>query len=379
MATGRQPFSGNTSGVIFSAILTESPSPPTQFNPNLPPELEHIINKALERDREVRCQTASELRADLKRLKRDTESGRSAAVAPGVPTRRRTWPYTAVALLVLALGVGALLWLRGPTKPPGRSDWVQVTNSPDSLSQPALSPDGRMLTFVRGPDTFAGPGQIYVKMLPDGEPVQLTRDNFMKMSPVFSPDASKIAYTAVNAQNHWDTWVVPVISGQPQLWLPNASGLVWLEKGRILFSEIKNNDIHMGTVASDESRAGERDIYVPDGNRGMAHRSYPSPDGKWALVVEMNRGLWLPCRLVPLDGGSPGRQVGPPGARCTFAAWSPDEKWIYLSSSAGGAFHIWRQRRFKFRLRPRFPPPYNRVQSGAFVFASAFELCNFEF
>ena len=81
----------------------------------------------------------------------------------------------------------------------------------------------------------------------------------------------------------------------------------------------------------------------PRTENGMAHRSYPSPDGKWVLVAEME-GAWLPCRLVPMDGSSAGRPVGPQGARCTFAAWSPDGNWMYFSSSAGGAFHTWRQR-----------------------------------
>ena len=76
----------------------------------------------------------------------------------------------------------------------------------------------------------------------------------------------------------------------------------------------------------------------------MAHRSYPSPDGKSVLLAEMDRGLWLPCRLVPIDGSSAGRPIGPPDAACRFAAWSPDGKWMYFSSSSGGAFHTWRQR-----------------------------------
>ena len=77
----------------------------------------------------------------------------------------------------------------------------------------------------------------------------------------------------------------------------------------------------------------------------MAHRSYPSPDGKSSLVVEMERGAWIPCRLVPFDATSQGRQVGPAGGRCTFAGWSPDGKWMYFSaSSAAGTFHAWRQR-----------------------------------
>jgi WD40 repeat protein len=100
----------------------------------------------------------------------------------------------------------------------------------------------------------------------------------------------------------------------------------------------------MAIVTSDESRAGSRDVYVPPHERGMAHRSYPSPDGKQMLMVEMNeRGTMVRCRLLPLDGSSPGRQVGPASGACTFAAWSPDGKWMYFSSDSGGAFHTWRQ------------------------------------
>ena len=84
MATGKQPFSGATTAVIFTAILTQAPTSPVEMNPDLPPELERIINKSLEKDRGMRCQSAAELRTDLKRLKRDTDSGRSAGVSPAV-------------------------------------------------------------------------------------------------------------------------------------------------------------------------------------------------------------------------------------------------------------------------------------------------------
>ena len=88
----------------------------------------------------------------------------------------------ATALGVVALALGAVtLWRWRTPSAPARSEWVQLTHFTDSATSPALSPDGRMLTFIRGPSTFFGPGQIYVKMLPDGEPVQLTRDQRPKI------------------------------------------------------------------------------------------------------------------------------------------------------------------------------------------------------
>jgi len=85
MATGRQPFLGNTSAVIFDAILNRAPTAPVRLNPNLPAELERIINKALEKDRDLRYQVASEMRGDMKRLKREIDSGKSSAVSVAIP------------------------------------------------------------------------------------------------------------------------------------------------------------------------------------------------------------------------------------------------------------------------------------------------------
>jgi Tol biopolymer transport system component len=125
--------------------------------------------------------------------------------------------------------------------------------------------------------------------------------------------------------------------------------------GRVLYSEIMGSGLHMGIVTSTESRAEERPIYFPPHERAMAHYSYASPDRKSALVVEMDRtASWLPCRLLPLDGSSTGRQVGPLGF-CTGAGWSPDGKWMYFSASVDGgansdptqlfgSWHLWRQR-----------------------------------
>ena len=111
MATGLPPYRGNTSGVIFDAILNRAPVPAGKVNPDLPPKLEEIISKALEKERDVRCQSASELRADLKRLKRDAESSSRVSTMPQVPSRRRTWLLISSALAVI-LVIGAVLGLK---------------------------------------------------------------------------------------------------------------------------------------------------------------------------------------------------------------------------------------------------------------------------
>ena len=245
----------------------------------------------------------------------------------------------ALAVMVAVFAMVSFLSLREDVEPPrARSEWVPLTDFADSATSPALSSDGRMLTFLRGPGTFMTPGQVYVKMLPDGAPVRLTDDNRTKMSPAFSPDGSVIAYGAP-----MDIWVVPVLGGTPRLLLPNASGLSWIDERRILYSEI-DTGLHMRIVTSTESRTGSRNVYPPAEANGMAHRSYLSPDGNWILVAEMDEVGWLPCRLVPMDGSSPGHPVGLPRRPCQSAAWSPSGEWMYINTHDGGDFDIWRQR-----------------------------------
>jgi serine/threonine protein kinase/tetratricopeptide (TPR) repeat protein len=114
MCTGMLPFRGDTSGVIFESILNRAPAPALRLNPDIPPKLEEIINKSLEKDRNLRYQHASEIRTDLQRLKRDTESGKSAATVAetGASTHSRgaLWRLVASAAAVLIVGAAFLVW-----------------------------------------------------------------------------------------------------------------------------------------------------------------------------------------------------------------------------------------------------------------------------
>jgi serine/threonine protein kinase len=341
MCTRTLPFRGETAALVFKAILDREPTPVVRINPEAPAELERIVNKALEKDRELRYQSAAELRSDLKRLRRDSESGvAEAARRDKSPAWTRRTVFIAPVIVAAVIGLALYFFLHRSS--PTSSAWQQLTFFTDSAIQPTLSPDGRMLAFIRGEEeVVVGHGDVYVKLLPDGEPVQLTHDKRLKLGPTFSPDNSRIAYGAFDP---WETWEVPVFGGQPRLLLPNSSSLTWILDGKhVLFSEIKQG-LHMAIVTSDEARGQSRDVYIPPGERSMAHRSYLSPDGKRVLVVEMdNQGEIGPCRVVSFDGTGSARIVGPPGATCTFGGWSPDSKWLYLSSNEGGKFHIWRQ------------------------------------
>ena len=200
----------------------------------------------------MRYQSAAELRSDLKRLRRDSDSGSPSSsrrpVLSGLGLRAA---FIGLISVVLA-AVGILFYRSVQHHAASNSDWQQLTFFTDSVIQPALSPDGRMLAFLRGDqEVIMGRGDVYIKLLPEGEPVQLTHDKRMKVSPAFSPDSSRIAYGTFDP---WETWEVPVFGGEPQLLLPNSSSLTWILDGKhLLFSEIKQG-LHMAIVTSDEGR-----------------------------------------------------------------------------------------------------------------------------
>ena len=225
------PFAGDTSGAVFDAILHKAPTAPVRLNPEVPDELERVINKCLEKDKDLRYQSASELRADLKRLKRDTSSADSVARAAPRPGRRRgrVLPWLAAGALVGAGAFGWWSWSRRSPRVPAQP--LKITPFATELGSkwwPRLSPDGEKVAYGwRGPD--GDNWDIYVKALGVGtKPLRLTEHPAEELKPVWSPDGRQIAFVRA-APSGAAVYTVPSLGGQ-EIRLADIGGLVrWNE------------------------------------------------------------------------------------------------------------------------------------------------------
>src|SRR5438094_4367805 len=235
MATGSLPFRGETSGSVFDSILNRAPTAAVRLNPEIPFKLEEIISKALEKDRELRYQTAGELRADLKRLKRDTESGKvvtasAAQVAEEAPAARRpvrralVAGIAAIALAVLAV---AAFYLRGPLPPPKIVGSTQLTS--DGIAKGGLVTDGSRLYFVE----FSGDHFIVSQVsIAGGENAAIATSLANPIVLDVARDYSQLVLLESHfGQLDSPLWLQPLPAGSPRRMEVMGHDAAWLPDG----------------------------------------------------------------------------------------------------------------------------------------------------
>ena len=374
MATGSLPFRGDTSGLVFDAILNRAPLPPARLHPEIPAELERIIGKGLEKDLDLRYQNATELRADLKRLRRDTGSGRissgsvpspfSSATHSGFSTPAATVPEapatppsgTAAAhpsnssviaaaasrnkgkvlslgalLLVLVLAAGyGVYHLLNRRAPEGPAKIAKISNWNRSMDYPAISPDGRTIAFT---SPVEGYDQVFVMLTSGGDPLQLTKDEGNKTVLNFSSDGTEI-YFAQTLGNS-DIWTLPTLGGTPKH-LASGNAVVPSADGQSLFIQKADGRI----VRSPRSGSGEELLFNVPVISFYRFDLKTYPDGKSLLLTSSAGSGKTSFQRLDLSTHQI-ENLGDLADTSQFTSWAAPGKSLYVSRKINGITNLW--------------------------------------
>jgi len=269
MCTGMLPFRGETSALIFNAILERAPVAPVRLNPDVPAELERIINKALEKDRDIRCQSAAEIRADLKRLRRDTTSGKTEAVAASPAARMPRWLWPAAIVSAVAVLAVAFAWLSSPPPPPRILNTTQLTR--DGVPKSNLVTDGSRLYMEETTDA----GRIVQASAAGGETSPLPTPFTNAHAVDISPDHTQLLVaSSVGTGTEFPIFALPLPSGAPRrladvvghdaAWSPDGRHLVFFNGSDIFQANADGTDPHKLLTVSGTPYAA---AFSPDGAR----------------------------------------------------------------------------------------------------------------
>jgi Tol biopolymer transport system component len=300
MATGQSPFAGETASAIFDAILHQAPAWPTRAQARVPEELRRIINKAMEKFREMRYARAADLAADLKQLKRDMHresmaAREAVAEIPSQPveaiqTKRTSWKWALVGLLGLFVVSAVILWFwkpRSPVTPEAPLMAIPLTSYPGNEEGASFSPDGSQVAFAWNGEKEDN-WDIYVKLIGSETRQRLTTNPAADQWPAWSPDGRWIAFLRDLSGGRFAVVLVPPMPGPERI----------LTEGYLTLPNVE------GPYLS----------WSPD-SRWLAIASCAKPDPKGAVV------LWL----ISLESNEKRKITFPPeGCEDSCPAFSPD-------------------------------------------------------
>jgi eukaryotic-like serine/threonine-protein kinase len=357
MATGALPFAGETSAIIFDGILNRTPVAPIRLNPAVPPKLDDIISKLLEKDRDLRYQSAADLRGDLKRLKRDTDSGRlqvhdsgahaASSVARAEHGSSGSALVTAarqhkaglgvgvavVLLLVAAAAFGIYNLFFSAHHQPFQSIKITKVSGTHNARIGAMSPDGNYMAYVADSE---GNESLWLRHLASESNVQIIPPEHVQYAALrFSPDGGHIYFSHTQladgpASQEYDLYRIPVLGGTPQLLVKDVDTTPSFSPDGRRFVFVRANDPDPGKyrLVIVNANGGEEKSIFTGPMAKVASDSAWSPDGKAiaASIIDQVEDGDSAAALISMDPdtGAPRTISRPPYALLSRVSWLPD-------------------------------------------------------
>jgi serine/threonine protein kinase/Tol biopolymer transport system component len=331
MSTGHLPFPGNSPAVVFSKILEHQPSPPRQLNDALPPKLDEIILRALEKDRELRYQSAGEMRAELRRLARDSSSGKMQAAVPPSKVGQRVasstqqllmgeakrHKYSLLAGVVLAIAliagvsIGLFKWLAHPATP-FDTQKMKITRATQHghAVYAAISPDGKYIAYARR----EGDRSLWVKSVTTASHIQVVPPGpgFYQFDMSFTPDGDYIyfAHTSFDNPSVVDLYSVPTLGGTIRKVVADVGGGASFSPDgkKIAFIRYDYEAGKSAIVIANADGSGQKELAVrPNAQTFSQGAPGWSPDGTMvaASANHLGKDTLMDVMVYPVDGGKP--------------------------------------------------------------------------
>jgi eukaryotic-like serine/threonine-protein kinase len=331
MCTGTLPFRGDTSALIFNSILEKAPVAPVRLNPYVPAELERIVNKALEKDRDVRCQSAAELRADLKRLKRDTESAKHAPTARpevrGVETSRWSRAQLAAGAAVLAVVAGLAVGWRYRGKGGEVPHFVehQLTfNAPENyVWDQAISPDGKYIAYK---DSLG----LHLRVIGSGEEHDLPTPAAGKLDQIgWFPDGNALLLSTAEGVDTQSIWALSIFGGNPTKLRAGVGGVgpeaVSPDGSQIVFEKVfEGHEIWLMDAHGENPR-----MLISDKDNIVSSPTW-SPDGRYVAYVRLDQtGNGGSIEVWDVRRGSRTQIVSDSNLSAQVLSWNRDWQLFY--------------------------------------------------